>query len=81
MQSINNPQNQDSREANLITAYSDVCVLKKEVRLAYKVAQRCQDLKLRNELKLEAAELNYKAESILEEILECVDPVKGILVC
>lgn len=80
MQSNNQP-NQNSREANLITAYSDVCVLKKEVRLAYKVADSCQDLKLRNELKMEAAQLNYKAECLLKEVLDCVDPVKGILIC
>lgn len=80
MQSNTN-HNQNSREANLITAYNDVCVLKKEVRLAYKVAESCQDLKLRNELKMEAAQLNYKAECLLKEVLDCVDPLEGILIC
>lgn len=80
MQSNNQP-NQNSREANLITAYTDVWVLKNEVKLALANAKFCENLKLRNELKIEAAQLNYKAECLLKEVLDCVDPVEGILIC
>lgn len=80
MQSINQP-NQDSREANLIESYTKVWELKKEVKISFQMAETCQNLLLRNELKMEAAKLDLNAECLLKEVLDCVDVYKGVLVC